>query len=47
MRDGQKNLLYKKSYAYDRFGNPILETFTGEPTGRRKPRDCYNQENIF
>jgi RHS repeat-associated protein len=33
MRDGQKNLLYQKSFNYDRFGNPILETFTGDLTG--------------
>ena len=33
MRDGQKNLLYQKSYEFDDFGNPILETFTGDLTG--------------
>ncbi len=33
MRDGQKNLLYKKSYEYDTFGNPTLEIFTGDLTG--------------
>lgn len=33
MRDGHKNVLYRKSYEYDRFGNPILETFTGDLTG--------------
>jgi RHS repeat-associated protein len=33
MRDGQKNLFYKKTYEYDSFGNPILETFTGDLTG--------------
>ena len=33
LRDGQKNLFYKKSFEYDRFGNPISETFTGDLTG--------------
>jgi RHS repeat-associated protein len=33
MRDGQKNVLYKKSYEYDKFGNSILEVFTGDLTG--------------
>ncbi len=33
MRDAQKNILYRKSFEYDRFGNPILETFTGDLTG--------------
>lgn len=30
MRDGENHLLYKKSYEYDNFGNPILETFTAK-----------------
>ncbi len=33
IRDAQKNLLYRKSYEYDHFGNPILERFTGNLTG--------------
>lgn len=33
LRDGQKVLFYKKSFEYDSFGNPILETFTGDLTG--------------
>jgi hypothetical protein len=33
MRDGQKSTLYRKSFEYDRFGNPILEVFTGDLTG--------------
>lgn len=33
MRDSQKNLLYKKSFKYDKFGNPILEIFSGDLTG--------------
>jgi hypothetical protein len=32
-REGQKNLLYRKSYEYDPFGNPIQEIFTGDLTG--------------
>jgi len=34
MRDGHKNTLYRKSFEYDRFGNPILELFTGDLTGK-------------
>jgi RHS repeat-associated protein len=33
LRDGQKSLFYKKSFEYDSFGNPILETFTGDLAG--------------
>ncbi|MDN3507014.1 MAG: hypothetical protein P0S96_07285 [Simkaniaceae bacterium] len=33
LRDGQKTLFYKKSFEYDNFGNPILETFTGDLSG--------------
>ncbi len=33
LRDGQKNLFYLKSFEYDRFGNPILETFRGNLSG--------------
>lgn len=33
LRDGQKALFYKKSFEYDNFGNPVLETFTGDLTG--------------
>lgn len=33
MRDGQKNILYRKTYEHDRFGNPILEVFSGNLTG--------------
>lgn len=31
--DSQEKLLYKKSYEYDDFGNPILETISGNLTG--------------
>ncbi|NGX46642.1 MAG: putative deoxyribonuclease RhsC [Chlamydiae bacterium] len=31
--DGEGNLFSKKSYEYDTFGNPILETITGDLTG--------------
>lgn len=33
MRDGKRALLYKRSYEFDRFGNPILDIFTGNLTG--------------
>ncbi len=33
MKDGQNNLFYKKTYEYDSFGNPTIETFTGDLTG--------------
>lgn len=33
MKDGQGTLLYKKTYEFDGFGNPILETFLGDLTG--------------
>jgi len=32
-RDADHNLLYQKSYAYDPFGNPITEKFSGDITG--------------
>lgn len=35
MRDGDRNLLYRKRFEYDRFGNPILETFIGDLTGEQ------------
>ncbi len=33
MRDREKNIFYKKSYEFDKFGNPISESFTGDLTG--------------
>ncbi len=33
MRDSEQIPLYKKSYDYDRFGNPTLEVFAGDLTG--------------
>lgn len=33
LRDGQGQLFYKKSFEYDRFGNPTLETFSGNLSG--------------
>ncbi|NGX36927.1 MAG: tRNA(Glu)-specific nuclease WapA [Chlamydiae bacterium] len=32
-RDGQKHPFYKKAFEYEQFGNPILETFTGDLSG--------------
>ena len=31
--DGRQNLLYRRSYEYDSFGNPIRETIAGDLTG--------------
>lgn len=33
LRDGLKRLFYRKSFAYDKFGNPKLEIFTGDLAG--------------
>jgi YD repeat-containing protein len=33
VRDGRQNLLHRKSYEYDSFGNPVQEIFTGDLTG--------------
>ncbi|MCH9609385.1 MAG: hypothetical protein S4CHLAM45_05260 [Chlamydiales bacterium] len=34
LRGGDKNLLFRKSYKYDKFGNPTFETFFGDLQGR-------------
>lgn len=34
MQDGSGQSLYKKSYQYDAFGNPILEIFSGDLSGK-------------
>lgn len=46
MRDGQKNILYRKAFEYDRFGNPILEVFTGDLTGNGN-RDTFTTKRTF
>ena len=46
MLDGQKQLLYRKSYNYDLFGNPILEVFTGDLTGEGLLED-YTTKRTF
>lgn len=46
MRDSQKNILYRKSFEYDRFGNPILETFTGDLTGEGN-QDTFTTKRTF
>lgn len=33
LRDGNNNLLHKKAFVFDSFGNPIKETLTGDLTG--------------
>ena len=45
--DGQKNLLYRRSYEeYDRFGNPLLELFTGDLTGKGN-RESFAVKRVF
>lgn len=46
MRDGQKNILYRKSFEYDRFGNPILEVFTGDLTGEGN-QETFTTKRFF
>jgi RHS repeat-associated protein len=46
MRDGHQNLLYRKSYGYDQFGNPVLETFTGDLTGEGS-QETFTTKRIF
>jgi len=46
MRDSQKNILYRKTYEYDRFGNPILETFTGDLMGEGN-QDTFTTKRTF
>ncbi|MBI3231995.1 MAG: RHS repeat protein, partial [Candidatus Doudnabacteria bacterium] len=46
IRDGQKNLLHRKSFEYDCFGNPILETLTGDLTGEGK-EETHATKRIF
>ncbi len=33
IKDAQNQLLHRKTYEYDRFGNPVVEVFTGNLTG--------------
>ncbi len=46
VKDGQKNLLSKISYEYDRFGNPTLETLTGDLTGHGQ-LETYTTRRAF
>lgn len=46
IRDGQKNILYRKSYEYDRFGNPIVEKFIGDLTGKGN-QETFTTKRIF
>ncbi len=46
MRDSQKNILYRKTFEYDRFGNPILEVFTGDLTGEGS-QDTFTTKRNF
>ena len=46
VQDGQKRLLYKKSFEYDQFGNPILEVFSGNLTGE-KGGETHTIKRVF
>ena len=46
MRDGHKKTLYRKTYEYDRFGNPILEVFTGDLTGEEN-QEAFTTKRTF
>ncbi len=46
MRDSQKNILYRKTFEHDRFGNPILEVFTGDLTGEGN-QDTFTTRRTF
>jgi len=46
MRDAQKNLLYKKSFEYDKFGNPTTEVFSGDLTGEGN-QDTFTTKRKF
>ncbi len=46
MKEGQGNLLYQKSYEYDRFGNPNLEILTGDLTGEGN-QETYTTKRTF
>ena len=46
LRDDKKNLFHRKTYEYDSFGNPILETITGDLQGRGQ-EDSYCIKRAF
>lgn len=46
MQDSEKHLLYRKSYEYDSYGNPILEKFTGDLTGEGN-EESYTTRRLF
>ncbi|MFZ0565611.1 MAG: hypothetical protein WAM28_05455, partial [Chlamydiales bacterium] len=46
VRDGNKNLFLRKSYEYDAFGNPTLETLTGDLQGLGQ-EDHYSIKREF
>jgi len=46
LRDGQKKLFYKTTFEYDRFGNPILETFTGDLSGSGEIESTWTQRTF-
>lgn len=46
VRDENKNLFYRRSYEFDVFGNPTLESFTGDLTGDGK-MESYSTKRQF
>lgn len=46
LRDGNKQLLLRKTYEYDGFGNPITETLIGDLTGEER-EDRYVTKREF
>ncbi|NDE82168.1 MAG: hypothetical protein EB051_00930, partial [Chlamydiia bacterium] len=46
IRDSQKKILYRKSFEYDRFGNPILEVFAGDLIGEGN-QDTFTTTRTF
>lgn len=43
VKDGQSKIFFKRSYEYDRFGNPILEEFHGDLTGSAQFETCMTR----
>ncbi len=46
LRDGNKRLFFRKSYEYDGYGNPVVETFTGDLQGAGS-EDSYKIKREF
>lgn len=46
IRDADQNLLYRRSFEYDKFGNPIVEIFTGDLTGNGN-LESFTTKRVF